>query len=237
MSTPYTLRLGGQVFTTKKAARHVIQDILHSAPLNRPLPFNADALLRDLVVRNPEKAERIGPGIRHFEVRENYQPRWKTSRGFWFIRKDGVAVDFSYVRCLDGSAKSHYEKFVQACRSAIQNQTDACKRRFFAEALKPTCPLLGIPLTPENAHVDHEPTATFANIVAAWMRLHEYTEERLPAIRTTIDGNMERYEFADPVIRDMFVCFHDGNAKLRVISAEANNSRVKEFAREERENR
>ena len=213
-------KLGGQVFTTKTAVRDAVRTLLHGVPAGREVPETADPFLRDLLELHPEADEKIGIGVDHFEVRTN-RVNGGATPGFWVVRCDGSATDFSYKSCIDGKKQAPKDEFIRACRQAIQAHITEDRQRFFAEAPAPTCALTGVPLTHKTAHVDHCPPYTFARIVEAFVVLHGLDINNPRLIDNGGDGVMIP-TFADLTLREKFIQFHNNHAKLRVISTAAN---------------
>lgn len=59
---------------------------------------DADALeLAELIKRHPERAEKVGPGVHHFEV---MHAEFNT-KCFAIVRTNGTRVDFSYRVCVN----------------------------------------------------------------------------------------------------------------------------------------
>jgi len=177
-----------------------------------------------LVALHYDAQAKIGCGIRAIEVRQT--PEYG-SKGFYIVRTDGSDTDFSYLKCLEPRAAEH--KFTAACRLAVQPHIDRYRLYFFRVAKKPTCPLTGEPLTLENAHVDHCPPFTFDRIVNAFAHLYGINADD-PSLCKRAD-NLTTPLFADEVMRDRFVQFHNAFAQLRVVSASANVSLVTQSVR------
>jgi hypothetical protein len=51
-----------------------------------------------LLERHDERDDKIGVGVRHFEV--NAAPVEFKGKCFWIVRSDGSKIDFSYPHCL-----------------------------------------------------------------------------------------------------------------------------------------
>lgn len=147
------------------------------------------------------------------------------ARGFWIVRRDGSETDFSYKKCLEGE-RVYHNTFVRACRFAIKDYIEAFKSDFFRVAIKPTCGLTGIPLTPNDCHVDHTPPFTFDRIVQAFAVLHGLDMNDPCLTIRGVDGLVVP-TFSSEMLREQFILFHNAFAQLRVISIEANLSLVK----------
>ena len=96
----------------------------------------------------------MGPASIFCEVRTNSGSGGPT-RGFWVNRTGGSSTDFSFPWAIRGIPKSQAQEFVDACRSAVDKDLKAAKRKFFSAhgdlvGLVP-CELTGQLLSFENA--------------------------------------------------------------------------------------
>lgn len=210
------MMLGSKTFRSKQEATDHVRKILHSAVIGASLQGEELEVIRSLLNNHPDAAIKIGSGVARIETRWN-----GNAPGFWIIRTDGTETDFSYKNCFASNPEAaRRQDFIAAARQAVRPHTEAMQRNFFRDAKNPTCPLLGIPLTQENAHVDHAPPFTFERIVDAFCSLNAINPE-MPGHCLSMDGWMIP-TFSSVVVHDNFVSFHNANAKLRVISNEAN---------------
>lgn len=226
-----TIKLGHCIFTSKKAATDAVQDLLWKHELGNQQAMRVsdedEAILRDLIELSPEKAEKVGPGIRYFEVRRN--GIGLKGQGFVIVRVDGSAVDFSYRRMITGKVITPRENFIRACRHAVQPFINEEKERFFAEAERPTCCITGDKLKKEECEVDHAPPYTFALIVEGFVAMNRIDMDDPDLVYKPKDGASVVHVLpmlADPMMRDRFIQFHNTYARLRVISIRANQGAV-----------
>ena len=80
-----------------------------------------------------------------------------------------------------------------------------------------------------NAHVDHCPPFTFERIVKSFCVLYGIDMDD-PKLCKQAD-NLTTPLFADEVMRDRFVQYHNGYAQLRIVSQSANVSLVTQSVR------
>ena len=69
--------------------------------------------------------------IAHFERRLNTGMGWSSS-GFWVVRQDGTATDFSYIDAVKGKPKGRPQDFYGACRQAVALDLIQAKKQAFA---------------------------------------------------------------------------------------------------------
>lgn len=218
--------IGGERFYTKKALTERVRGILNTGQVPRTLEPAEAVVLRELLVWHPHATAKVGSGVQRFEIRENAPHR---SRGFWLVRTDGSATDFSYLEILK-SGSTYRRGLIDACRFAIRAELQRFADDFFAQAVKPTCPILGIPLTREDAHVDHAPPYTFQRIFDSFVLLNGLDANDESLTDHSTDGVMVPL-FASQALRDRFVAYHQSVAQLRVISSEANLKVITAFTR------
>jgi hypothetical protein len=207
-------------FKTKKAAVEHFRKYLHESDEWKPLQGKPLDDLIELIERHPSKEEKIGCGIAAVYVRRN--PMFPSQRSFWIRRNDGTETDFSYLRCIDGKDKPARHWFNAACRYAVQNQILDFKRRAFLESSTVTCEITGSALTWKTCHVDHS-SPRFEDLVAAFISKRGLTQfESL--YEKDSDGECE-VKFTSLALTDDWRAYHAGNAKLRIISVQANLKR------------
>ncbi len=162
-------------------------------------------------------------GVDHFFCRLNVNPergpKW-ASRGFWVMRKNVTATDFSFIEAVRGQPKSGARELYDACRNAVAFHLDRCKDRHFkkysnADGRLP-CEFSGVLVDRDGANLDHaEPF--FSEIVAAFS-IENGWENGLPAgVITPPADEQITTVFIDPALAQAFVAFHSKLARVRVI--------------------
>ena len=220
-------RIGDYTFPSKKRAREAIQEILYSRPHRTPLVGPDYELLGALLGLHHRADEKIGTGISHIEIRtvDFGKP------GFWAVRTDGSAVDFSYIRCLDGARTQEAEVKV-AMRNAIQPDIDRFRReelhRLRTNGLPMVCELSGNPIGDgPDTHVDHYGADNeFHQIAARFAELQGgFTNIATRSVEIGIGCVLD-----DDDVFDAWVAFHRANAQLRLIHRSANLQRFRRGA-------
>lgn len=216
--------LGGKVFDNKTRVVEYAKAVLNESPLGE-LTGEARSVMAEIFSFHPEADTKFGVGISKIEIRINYD-YGSASRGFWIVRLDGSETDISYKKCFQ-SERVYRNQFLSACRFAIKEHVNAFRDDFFRLAVKPTCALTGVPITPNNSHVDHAPPYTFSRIVESFVVLNGLNIDSPGLCLSGFDGLLIP-TFADSLLRDKFVQFHNNLASLRVISASANTGLVQQ---------
>lgn len=210
-----TYRIDGIEYPSKKALRERAQAILRSYPPGARLGPSDARFIYGLLLMHPTPAQKIGCGIKYFQVREN-DWIW-LSHGFWLVRHGGTEEGFSYRKCL--TYESHRAKFNRACRQAIAPTVLEWKRQALRECGR--CPYTDELLTRKSADVDHAPPWTMAAIIDEFIRSRRLDVEMVDL--ATPDGRGAfGYQIVDEALCADFVQFHNERARFRLISPYAN---------------
>ena len=101
MGKRQVIEIGDETFATQGEARERFRAILYKYRLNQSVDDADDQFLRAALVRHPDAAEKVGPGVKQFEVRSaDYG-----TRCFWVVRLDGTVERFSFKECYKGTPK------------------------------------------------------------------------------------------------------------------------------------
>jgi len=185
-----------------------VREIVASTPAGRDVSAEHHAFLLDLLRHHPDAANKIGCGVAAFFTRENDFGK----KALALRRIDGVLVDFSWVKCIDGD--SQHKNITAAFRTAIRAQVRQFKQR--ALTASSTCPLSGVPLTWDNSHVDHH--IPFRVLLTSFL-----DKEKL----ILNDVQVDQRELIDIELRQRWRSFHEDTAVLRLISATENLKRAR----------
>ena len=85
-----------------------------------------------------------------------------------------------------------------------------------------TCPILNIPVFPNNCHIDHVPPKTFKQLVKNWL-ITENIKIKDVKFDELKDDQIVR-KMTDKTQKRSWQMFHQENAILRVLSVKANLS-------------
>lgn len=206
------LLIGERTYRTKESAKAAIYEVRNRVKARgRPTPED-DEFLRDLVTLHPDAEAKVGCGIDHFEVRQNFN-----YDGFWILRTDGSETDFSFMKCLYGASQE--AKVRSAMRYAVVDQKLAARDLAFAGAEILTCPVTGEPIRVSDCHIDHD-SPTFVQIADAFA---EQAGGYASIETISVDGNIGR-RFVDSALSSRWEAFHQERANLRAVSVRANLS-------------
>lgn len=215
------LRIGSQIFGSKSEAKRYIRSILLRYGDGELVSGDDEKFLLDLIRQHPEAEQKIGTGVQAFTVQ--LEPVWRKTRHFVLIRLDGSSTDFSFLSCLDGADKK--KDVLSALRHAVSDQIVSFKSESFFGDVPLVCPYLGVPISPEEAHVDHVAPKTFRSLVDDWLKQERLSLE-LVSVSDPAD-NQWTCEMVDLTQKDSWSRFHLQWAELRITSKTANLSHAK----------
>jgi hypothetical protein len=122
------------------------------------------------------------------------------------------------------SAKRRYSG---ACRAAVQETIAAFKTKFFEEhadtAGHVPCAVSGLPVSINEAHVDHAPPNTFDTIVKGFLHVYAAEHNTTPA-HVLAHSEYVAGRFFDHNKSAAFLEYHTANASLRILTARTNLS-------------
>ena len=215
----------GRVWPTKTAAKEHFKSMLGRYADNDIIDADDDhddlsALLERFDVLVADGAPKIGVGIERFERRLNRGDGW-SSPGFWVIRTDGTSTDFSYVKAVDGNAKSQSQEFYDACHNAVSRDLLKLKQKQFDHFSNGDgeieCDLTGELVSFPNASLSHA-TPSFGTIVDAFRRLKGWEGGPPPGTLTSSEDEQLSTHFTDDAVSREFRDYHHKVAVLRIIA-------------------
>lgn len=205
------IRIGDEVFATKKAAGDRIREILYRYGIGHALGAADESFMRDVLALHPESEQKIGVGVARIEVRQNMG-----SRGFWVVRTDGSATDFSFLACL--TPPTHEHDVRRALRTAVRDQVRAFRDRELVPGAR--CAVTMELLDGLEVHVDHDPP--FEDLVRAFMAARGLSFGDM-AVVATADGATDTV-LADHALAAEWSVYHAEHARLRLTTRHANLS-------------
>jgi hypothetical protein len=221
-------KISGETFKTKQDLLERIRRVLYAYEEGQTLNELDFTFMLDVLRLHPNVAQKIGCGVASMHVKEN--PVYPGKRGFWLMRTDSTATDFSFMECL--SPSSNKKKTQSAFRSAIEPYCFKFKQGVFDKTLYGTtlCEYTGKRITFLDAHVDHKPPNTFEKLFNDFLAENGLDANQIETRGAGLD-NVVQDEIADPELKNRWIQFHNERAELRVISREANLSHVRYEAR------
>ncbi len=207
----------------KTQLQQKIKAILHHYADNESLSKEDFDFILDVFKLHPNFKNKNGLGIQSIYTKTN--SIYRNVREFWIVRSDGSETDFSYMKCLNGDS-SNREKFLKACRIAVEPYTMAFKNSFFSEKKIARCPITGETISFCSSHVDHQSPNTFYKLVSDFIAEMKIDSEEISFVGSGQDG-LCQITFQDKTLEKAWVDYHNKNAQLQVISQRANLSILK----------
>lgn len=212
------ITLNGIYFRTKAAAERHIRAILSRYDDMEPLAPKDRDFVMALLDLHPHKETIIDCGIRFVVVQ--YLDTHGVQRRFCVLRTDSSRGDFTWRHAL--YPRDARQTVMRVCRSAVRQQIEAFKHRFFNSTRSPCCALSGRPLTYENSDVDHIEPDTFEQLVDRWCRSVRITWSDVGVVPSAEYETPSRFE--DVFLAQSWAEFHIRHANMRVIHREAHQS-------------
>lgn len=206
--------LGSQTFGSKADVTRYVKNILKRYREGQRLDQVDEVSIIDLIRLHPDAIKKMGNGISRIVVRKT--PPFN-SLGLWIVRIDETTTDFSYKICLNGDPAPR-ARFTAAARSAVQPIIAEYRDSLFVN--KVICPMTGRELSIDDCHIDHAPPNYFSKIVDDFIALHEIDLNRVKYVERG-DGRATEH-FADKMLEQEFIEFHNARANLRAVDKEWN---------------
>lgn len=215
--------VGNRSFALKKDAEQACREILYRYDPGHRVSGIADELfLLDLLELHPQRNEKLGCGIAHFEVRVN--PKFVRQRSFYLVRIDRSETDFSFMKCL--RPPSHRQLVMGAMRHEVSTQVYEFAEETYHSTAPVLCAVTGRAVAREKAHVDHS-SPTFLELAEQFVvEQGGWGEMVIARADGSIGVQLGRDDQAS-AWRD----YHRRNATLRIVSIEANLSLLKRGSR------
>lgn len=162
--------------------------------------------------------------IAYFERRLNTGTGWSSS-GFWVVRQDGTATDFSHIHAVKGKPQGRSQNFYSACRQVVALDLIQAKKRAFAQygddQGRVECELTGKMVTIDGAHLDHM-WPNFSHLVSGFRAARGWSRGIPDGVVSEPADGQTTATFVDSAMADAFRNYHHDQVMLRILSREAN---------------
>lgn len=215
--------VGSRTFALKKDAEEACREILYRyQPGDRITEPADEQFLLDLLGLHPRRDAKLGCGVAHFEVRSN--PKFVRQRSFYLVRIDRSETDFSSVKCL--RPPTHRQLVMDAMRHEVSSQVFEFAERAYSSGTPVLCVIMGRVVERCEAHVDHS-SPTFLELADKFATQQGGWDEMVIVHADGSIGVQLGCEDQAKAWRD----YHRHNARLRIVSIEANLSLLKRGVR------
>ena len=213
--------IGARSFRTQSSALEHFKALLHRYQDGQCITDQGDlADLVALIERYDPVLDAVGEPtkgagqIAHFERRLNTGTGWSSS-GFWVVRQDGSATDFSYIDAVKGKPKGRSQDFYNACRQAVALDLIQAKKQALVQygddQGRVECELTGKMVTIDDAH-----------LVSGFRAARSWSRDIPDGVVSNPADGQTTATFLDSAVADAFRAFHNDQAMLRILSREAN---------------
>jgi hypothetical protein len=211
-----SIQIGQLTFETKKQAENHIRQILLRHRNLRFIQGPDREFAFALLDRHPRASLISDCGLSGIRVQSLGRGQYR----FLAIRKDGSIRDFSWRNCV--TPRSARAEVMSICRSVIIPQIQDFRNFFWNGKTIAICPISGESIGPSSSDVDHIPPDTFVSLVERWLSSIQMEPEEIEIMYKR--GYESRSEFMEDWLEPDWAEFHQCNAKLRVVSIQANRS-------------
>jgi hypothetical protein len=214
--------LNGTEFKFQKDAIEYFKSMLNRYRNGQTVVGDDHDILLALLERHPEADKKIGCGVNRLYKDKTDMPK----SCFWIERKDGSKTDFSYRTAIAAKGKSLYQKFLQACRKAVQDDLWITKQKHFETFAdqngKVECDITGDKIAIYESHLDHRKPLTFQVLVNTFIAANDI--EIKPEMLSMSEDAQFQTTIIDLDLKDKFRRYHHKMADLRLIKVKCNLS-------------
>lgn len=216
MSKP--IAFGNYQFNTKRSATEEARRRISQYEAGDRLCLEDELFFASLFTLHSEYEKKKGAGIDYIQVERDFH----NNRCLYIHRVDGSSTDCSWVHCIQPASKKTIVSM--AFRRAVKDIV----MRYKSDKLDDVdvCPVLGIKLTHDNSHVSYL-TPSFGELLKDFLREHRIDIESVGLTNPKPNDTDQRGQLVDPKLLEDWRCYHQRNATLQLLSAEANLRRLK----------
>lgn len=205
--------IGDIQFRTKTAAKDEIRRRIGQYEAGDILSITDQVFFEELFKLHDEYSEKVGAGIKHIQVERDFH----RNRCLYIHRTDGTEIDISWVHCVQPASTKTVVS--TAFRRAVKERVMAFKSNQLSGGYR--CPILNIPLEYANSHVAYT-GYSFESLLDDFLNQTDVTFESIELINPKPDDSDQRGILKDLDLKAQWDRFHESNARLTLMSAEAN---------------
>lgn len=213
-----SIAFGTYQFRTKKSAVEEARHRMNRYEAGERLSLKDEHFFVSLFSLHSQYEEKKGAGIDHVKVERDFH----NNRCLYIHRVDDTNVDCSWVHCIRPASKKAVTSM--AFRRAVKEIVIAYKS--FQLEMVDVCPILGVSLTYGNSHVSYI-SPSFDNLLCNFLNEHQIDIESVALTNPKPDDTDQRGQVADLDLIEEWCRYHQENANMQLLSAEANLRRLK----------
>ncbi len=216
MAKPITF--GHYQFRTKKSATEEARRRINEYEANDRLNTEDEIFFSSLLTLHSKFSEKKGVGIDYIKVQRDFH----NNRCLYICRLDGSEIDCSWVHCIQPASQKTIVSM--AFRRAVKHIVMAYKAAQLDEVI--LCPILQTKLTFHNSHVSYI-TPSFENMLNDFLNDRDIDITSVALINPKPDDTDQRGKVSDFSLVEEWRSYHQNNATLQLLSAEANLRKLK----------
>ncbi|MFA0970736.1 DCL family protein [Pseudomonas amygdali] len=209
---------GSYQYRTKKSATEEARRRINQYDAGSRISPNDEHFFTSLFALHSEYEEKKGPGIAHIKVERDFH----NNRCLYIHRTDGTSTDCSWVHCIQPSSQKSVVSM--AFRRAVKEIVTAFKEEQLEKVS--ICPILGMPLTYENSHTSYNPPR-FEVLLKNFLNQEEIPFDSVQLVNPDVADIDQRGIISSKELVNRWRTYHQENAELQLLSAEANLRKLK----------
>lgn len=212
------IAFGHYQFRTKKSATEEARRRINNYEANDRLNAEDEMFFTSLFTLHSEFAEKKGVGINHIKVQRDFH----NNRCLYICRTDGSEIDCSWVHCIQPAPQKTVVSM--AFRRAVKQIIIAYKTAQIDNVV--VCPILKTKLNFYNSHVSYL-NPSFENMLNNFLNDREIDITSVALVNPKPDDEDQRGKVSDQNLVEEWRSYHQDNATLQLLSAEANLRKLK----------
>lgn len=212
------IAFGTYQFKTKKNATEEARNRINQYEAGERLRLEDEQFFVSLFTLHSEYSEKKGAGIDYIAVERDFH----SNRCLYIHRVDGTSIDCSWVHCIQPASQKTVVSM--AFRRAVKEIIMAYKSASLDKV--DVCPILGTKLTYENSHVSYL-SPSFDDLLIGFLQQRHIDIESVALTNPKPVDTDQRGQVTDQELLNDWCSFHQRNANLQLLSAEANLRRLK----------
>lgn len=209
---------GNYQFRTKKSAIEEARRRINQYEAGSKLNPDDENFFASLFTLHSEYEEKKGAGIDHIKVERDFHK----NRCLYIHRADDTSIDCSWVNCIQPASQKSVVSM--AFRRAVKEIIITFKEEQLRKIS--ICPIFGVPLTYENSHASYN-SPRFEDLLNNFLNQVEISFDSVQLVNPDAADLDQRGIIASIELANSWRTYHQKNAELQLLSAEANLRKLK----------
>lgn len=209
---------GSYQFRTKSSAIEEARRRINQYEAGSIVSPDDEHFFASLFTLHSEYEEKKGAGIDHIKVERDFHK----NRCLYIHRTDGTSIDCSWVHYIQPASQKSVVSM--AFRRAVKEIVTTFKEEQLSKVS--ICPILGMPLTYENSHASYNPPR-FEILLNNFLNQEGLSFDSIQLINPEAADLDQRGILASLELTNIWRGYHQENANLQLLSAEANLRKLK----------